>query len=121
MVSVEEPCSLRPERKLASAAPGMRQGLMPRCFQNSASSTATTALRSTGGMSRKPITTTLLDRELAQHAAVGREDLGDDVGLEVLERRDLRQVVLVREEDAEQRSAEDREGEQEGEPRSGAG
>ncbi len=35
----------------------MRQGLMPRCFQKSASSTATTALRSTGGMSSKRTTT----------------------------------------------------------------
>src|SRR5262245_7947083 len=57
MVSVEEPCSRRPERRFAMAAPGMRQGLTPMCFQKSASSTATTALRSTGGMSMKRTST----------------------------------------------------------------
>ena len=56
-MSVEKPWPRRPERRLASAAPGMRQGLMPRCFQKSASSTATMALRSTGGMSRNWTTT----------------------------------------------------------------
>ena len=35
----------------------MRQGFTPMCFQKSASSTATTALRSTGGMSLKATTT----------------------------------------------------------------
>ncbi len=35
----------------------MRQGLIPMCFQKSSSSTATTALRRTGGMSRNSTTT----------------------------------------------------------------
>ena len=107
MVRVEKPCPRRPERRLASAAPGMRQGLIPMCFQKSASSTATMALRSTGGMSRNVDHHPLLDRELAEDAAVGGEDLRDDVRLEVLERRDLGQVALEGEEDADERPAED--------------
>ena len=57
MVRVEKPCPRRPERRLARAAPGMRQGLIPMCFQKSSSSTATMALRRTGGMSRNSTTT----------------------------------------------------------------
>ena len=57
MVRVEDPWVRRPERRLAMNALGMRQGFTPRCFQKSASSTATVALRSTGGMSLKPTTT----------------------------------------------------------------
>ena len=57
MVRVEKPWPLRPERRLASAAPGIRQTLIPRCFQKSASSTATIELRSTGGMSPKATST----------------------------------------------------------------
>ena len=55
-----------------------------------------------------------LDRELAQDGPVGREDLGDDVGLEVLEGRDLGQVALVGQEDAEERSRHHRSREQGG-------
>ena len=44
----------------------------------------------------------LLDRELADQAAVARQHLRDDVRLEVLERGHLRQVALEGEEDAEQ-------------------
>ena len=57
MVRVEKPWPRRPDRRFASAAPGTRQGLIPRCFQKSASSTDTIALRSTGGMSLKETTT----------------------------------------------------------------
>ena len=102
IVRVEKPWPRRPERRLANAAAGMRQGLIPRCFQKSASSTATIALRSTGRDVPEGDHDALLDRELAEHAAVGGEDLRDDVRLEVLERGDLGQVALEREEDAEE-------------------
>ena len=112
MVRVEEPCPFVPVRKFARTAPGMRQGLTPRCFQKSASSTATMALRSTGGMSLKATTTRFSMANSPEHAAVGGVDLGDDVGLEVLEGRDLGQVALVGQEDAEERAADDRDHEQ---------
>jgi hypothetical protein len=57
MVRVEDPWLRRPDWRLEMAAPGMRHRLIPRCFQKSASSTATMALRSTGGMSLKPTMT----------------------------------------------------------------
>ena len=55
-----------------------------------------------------------LDRELAEQLAVGGVDLRDDVRLEVLERRDLGQVLLVGEEDPGQRAHEDRDHEEQG-------
>ena len=57
IVSVEKPWPRRPERRFASAARGMLHGSIPMCFQKSSSSTATIALRSTGGMSRNATTT----------------------------------------------------------------
>ncbi len=49
----------------------------------------------------------LLDRELAEDRAVGREHLGDDVRLVVLEGGDLGQIALEGEEDPQQGSAQD--------------
>src|SRR5258706_602278 len=56
----------------------------------------------------------LLYGELSKHGTVGREDLGDDVRLEVLEGGDLGEVALEGEEDAEQGAPEDRGGEERG-------
>jgi hypothetical protein len=56
----------------------------------------------------------LLDRELADHAAIVREHLRDDVRLELLERGDLGQVALEGQEDTEHGSAEDGGGEKGG-------
>ena len=105
----------RPARTLAKAADGMRQRFTPRCFQNSASSTATTALRSTGGMSLKPTTTRRSMANSPSRLPSRVVDLRDDVRLEVLERRDLGEVRLVGEQDADHGPEDDGEREEEGE------
>ena len=56
--------------------PGCARGSCPRCFQKSASSTATTALRSTGGMSLNADHHAPLDGELAEQACRRRRRPG---------------------------------------------
>ena len=93
---------------------GMRQGLMPDVLPEVGVLDGHDRVAQHRGDVLEADDDAPLDRELADQAAVGREDLGDDVRLEVLERGDLGQVALVGEEDADERAAQDGDGEEGG-------
>ena len=107
MVRVEKPCPRRPGAEVGEGRAGDAPGVDPDVLPEVLVLHRDDGVAQDGGDVPELDHHPLLDRELAEHAAVGGEDLRDDVGLEVLERRDLGQVALEGEEDADERPAED--------------